>query len=78
MAKAMAALARDKMGASFGIGIEGKIQTVKDEKTAKVFIAIVGPKPMPSVVRDYSGRIMAVAGRVAYTALFELRKMLEG
>jgi nicotinamide-nucleotide amidase len=77
MAKGLAAMARDKMGASIGIGIEGQIQTVNNEKTAKVFIAIVGPKTMPSVVRDYSGRIMAVAGRVAYTALFELRKVLE-
>jgi nicotinamide mononucleotide (NMN) deamidase PncC len=77
MAKGLAALARDKMGASIGIGIEGQIQTVNNEKTAKVFIAIVGPKPMAPVIKNYSGRIMAVAGRVAYTALFELKRMLE-
>jgi nicotinamide-nucleotide amidase len=77
MAKAMAVMARDKMGASVGIGIEGQIQTVNNEKTARVFIAIVGPKPIPSIVRDYSGRIMAVAGRVAYSVLFELKRMLE-
>ncbi len=76
-AKSMAVLARDKMGASIGIGIDGQLQTVNNEKTARVFIAIVGPKAMPPVTRNYSGRLMMVPGRVAYTALFELRKMLE-
>lgn len=78
MAKNLAVLARDKMGASIGVGIEGQLQTSGSEKTAKVFLAIAGPKNMPTVTRDYSGRLMAVAGRVAYTALFELRKMLMG
>ncbi len=75
-AKAMAALARAKMGASVGIGIDGRILTVNNEKTARVFLAIVGPDSMTPVVRNYSGRLMAVPGRVAYTALFELRRML--
>jgi nicotinamide-nucleotide amidase len=78
MAKGLAALARDKMSASIGIGIEGQIQTVEKEKTAKVYIAIAGPKTMPPVLRNYSGRLMLVPGRIAYTALFELRRMLEG
>jgi nicotinamide-nucleotide amidase len=76
MAKGLAVLARDKMSASIGISIEGQIQTVSNEKTAKVFIGIVGPKNMPAVVRNYSGRLMTVADRVAYMALFELRKLL--
>lgn len=75
-AKALATLARDKMNASLGIGIEGQIQTANNEKTAKVFIGIVGPRTTPSVVRNYSGRLMAVADRVAYQSLFELRKFL--
>jgi len=76
-AKGLAALARDKMGASIGIGIDGQIQTVNNEKNARVFIAIVGPKGMTPVMRNYSGRLMMVPNRIAYTALFELRKMLE-
>jgi nicotinamide mononucleotide (NMN) deamidase PncC len=69
----MAALVRDKMNASIGISIEGQIQ---NDKTARVFLGIVGPKNMPAVARSYSGRLMAVPDRVAYTALFELRKLL--
>jgi nicotinamide-nucleotide amidase len=76
MAKGLAVLARDKMSASIGIGIDGQIQTVNNEQTAKVFIGIVGPKTMPSVVKNYSGRLMTVSDRVAYMALFELRKLL--
>jgi hypothetical protein len=72
----MAALAREKMNATIGIGIEGQVQTINNDKQTKVFISIVGPKSMPAVNRSYSGRLMLVPGRIAYTALFELRNML--
>ena len=76
IAKGLAALARDKMGASIGIGIEGQTQTVDEEKQVKVFVAIVGPKPQQSIVRTFSGRLTQLAARVAYMSLFELKKML--
>lgn len=74
--KKMAALAREKMNVSVGIGIEGQVQMIDNDKTAKVFLAIVGPESMQPVIRSYSGRLMLVPGRVAYTALFELRRLL--
>jgi nicotinamide-nucleotide amidase len=74
----LASLAREKMGANIGIGIEGQVQIIDKEKAAKVTLAIVGPEPMTPLVRNYSGRLMLIPGRIAYTALFELRKRLEG
>jgi len=76
IAAAMASLARDKLSASIGIGIEGYAETVNEIPMAKVFIAIAVPKPGQSVVRNYSGRLTQVVGRIAYQALFELRKVL--
>ena len=76
IASAMASLARDKMNAGVGIGIEGYIETVDNIPMAKVFIAIAGPESGQSTVRNYSGRLTQVVGRIAYQALFELRKLL--
>jgi nicotinamide-nucleotide amidase len=76
VARAMASLARDKLGASIGISIEGYTETIDNVEMAKVFIAIVGAKPKQSLVRDYSGRLTQVVGRMAYQALFDLRKYL--
>jgi nicotinamide-nucleotide amidase len=76
IASAMASLARDKMKASIGIGIEGYTETVDKIPMAKVFIAIVGSKTEQSSVKNYSGRLTQVVGRIAYQALFDLRKFL--
>jgi len=76
IASAMASLVRDKMNAGIGIGIEGYVETVDKIPMAKVFIAIVGPKPKLPLVRNYSGRLTQIVGRIAYQALFELRKYL--
>jgi len=76
IAKAMASLSRDKFQADIGIGIEGHTETVDNIQMAKVYIAVVGPKPMLPLVRDFSGRFTQVIGRIAYQALFELRKYL--
>ena len=76
IAKAMASLARDKFQADIGIGIEGHTETVDNIQMAKVYIAVVGPKPMLPLVRDFSGRFTQVIGRIAYQALIELRKYL--
>ena len=76
IAKEMASLARDKLQADIGIGIEGHTETVDNIRMARVYIAVVGPKPMLPLVRDFSGRFTLVIGRIAYQALFELRKYL--
>jgi nicotinamide-nucleotide amidase len=76
IASAMASLVRDKMNAGIGIGIEGYVETVDKIPMAKVFIAIVGPKPKLPLVRNCSGRLTQIVGRIAYQALFELRKYL--
>jgi nicotinamide-nucleotide amidase len=74
IASAMASLVRDKLSASIGIGIEGYAETVDNVQMAKVYIAIVGPKPMQTLARNYSGRLTQVVGRLAYQVLFELKK----
>ena len=76
IAKAMASLARDKFQADIGIGIEGHAETVDNIQMAKFYVAIVGPKPMLPLVRDFSGRFTQIIGRIAYQSLFELRKYL--
>jgi nicotinamide-nucleotide amidase len=76
VAKGMASLAREKLGSRYAIGIEGQAPTSGMENSAKVFIAIVGPRPMSPVVRSYTGRLMQVPHRVAYAALYELKQIL--
>jgi nicotinamide-nucleotide amidase len=76
IASAMAALVRDKMQASIGIGIEGYAEKSGDIPMAKVFISIVGPKTMQPVNRSYSGRLTQIVNWMAYKALFELKKAL--
>jgi nicotinamide-nucleotide amidase len=75
-AAAMASLVRRKMKASIGIGIEGYTETVDNNIIARVFIAIAGPKSRKPLVQSYSGRLTQVVGRIAYQALFELKKFL--
>ena len=76
IAVAMASLAREKMNAGIGIGIEGNVETVDDIQVAKVYIAIAGPSSGQPLVRDFSGRLTQIVGRIAYQALFELKKVL--
>jgi nicotinamide-nucleotide amidase len=76
-AKSMANLAREKMGAKIGIAIEGKEPKPGEENETKVILAIVGPRPQQSLVKTYSGRLARITGRMAFQALFELKKMLE-
>jgi nicotinamide-nucleotide amidase len=76
MASLMAALARDKMQAGIGIAIEGYMEKADDAPTAKIFIAIAGPKSGQSSVRNYPGRLTQLGNRIAYQALFELKKFL--
>jgi nicotinamide-nucleotide amidase len=75
-AAAMASLVCQKMNAQIGIGIEGYTETVDNIPMAKVYIAIAGPASGKPLVRDYSGRLTQIVGRIAYQALFELKKIL--
>ena len=75
-AAAMASLVRRKMKASIGIGIEGYAETVDNNMIARIFIAIASPKSKQPLVQSYSGRLTQVVGRIAYQALFELKKLL--
>ncbi len=75
-AAAMASLVRHKMKAGIGIGIEGYAETVDNMMMARVFIAIAGPVTGQPQVHTYSGRLTQVVGRIAYQALFDLKKFL--
>ncbi len=75
-ASAMAVLARDKMKAGIGLAIEGYLEKADDNPTAKVFIAIAYKKTTQSLTLTYPGRLTQLGSRVAYSALFELKKFL--
>jgi nicotinamide-nucleotide amidase len=72
----MAALARDKMQAGIGMAIEGYTEKADDNPTVKVFIAIAGAKSSQSLTLTYPGRLTGLGNRIAYSALFELKKFL--
>jgi nicotinamide-nucleotide amidase len=72
----MAALARDKMQAGIGIAIEGYVEKAGENSTVKVFIAIAGAKSGQSMSFSYPGRMTGLGNRIAYSALFELKKFL--
>ncbi len=77
IAGSMAALVRDKMRAGVGVGIEGYMEKADDAPTAKIFIAIAGPKNSgQSLVFNFPGRLTQLGSRIAYQTLFELKKFL--
>jgi len=76
LAAAMAGLARRKLGASIGIGIEGYTEPVGETLPGTVFIAIDREEAEKPVVQRYSGRLYQMKKRAAYYALFDLMKLL--
>lgn len=76
IAVAMASLARRKLGADIGIGIEGCTESAGDMLQDKVFIAIDSEQTQPPAVQSYSGRHYLMKKRAAHHALFGLRKLL--
>ena len=76
LAVAMASLARQKLGASIGIGIEGCSEPVGGTLPGTVFIAIDRESIDEPVVQRYSGRLYQMKKRAAYYALFDLMKLL--
>ncbi len=79
VARAMAVLARQKMGATVGIGIEGEsgVEPESGMVPGTVFIAIDSEKADLHTVRSYSGRLYQMKRRAAYYALFDLVKLLK-
>jgi nicotinamide mononucleotide (NMN) deamidase PncC len=79
VARAMAVLARQKMGAMVGIGIEGEsgVEPESGMVPGTVFIAIDSDKADLHAVRSYSGRLYQMKRRAAYYALFDLVKLLQ-
>jgi len=72
----MAQLARSRLNADIGIGIDGYTKT-KDRVTIGTgFIAIVGEQFGQHTSPVQSGRTTYIKRRAAYVALFELRKLL--
>jgi len=76
LAAAMAVLARQKLGASIGIGIEGYTEPVGEILPGTVFIAIDRGSTGEPVAQRYSGRLYQMKKRAAYYALFDLMKLL--
>jgi len=78
VATAMAILARRKLGASIGIGIEGesRAESVSGMVPGTVFIAIDSEQIKLHTVQSYSGRLYQMRRRAAYYALFDLMKLL--
>ena len=76
LAAAMAGLARQKLAASIGIGIEGYTEPVGETLPGTVFIAIDRGSTDKPVVQRYSGRLYQMKKRAAYYALFDLMKLL--
>ncbi len=78
VAEAMAALVRQKFGASIGIGIEGEAQpeTESGMIPGTVFIATDSEQAELHSVQSYSGRLYQMRRRAGYYALFDLVKML--
>lgn len=78
VATAMAILARRKLGASIGIGIEGESspEAVSGMVPGTVFVAIDSEQIKQRQVQSYSGRLYQMRRRAAYYALFDLMKLL--
>jgi len=78
LATAMAILARRKLDASIGIGIEGEsnAESVSGMVPGTVFTAIDSEQIKQHTVQSYSGRLYQMRRRAAYYALFDLMKLL--
>ena len=78
VARAMAILARRKLDATVGIGIEGEsgVEPESGMVPGTVYIAIDSDEVDLHTVQSYSGRLYQMKRRAAYYALFDLVKLL--
>ncbi len=79
VAGAMAILARQRLDATVGIGIEGESRAEPESGMVPgtVFIAIDSDEANWHAVQSYSGRLYQMKRRAAYYALFDLVKLLK-
>lgn len=79
VARAMAVLARQKLDATVGIGIEGEsgVEPESGMVPGTVYIATDSDKVDVHTVQSYSGRLYQMKRRAAYYALFDLVKLLK-
>ena len=74
VAEVMAEVAQKTLEADIGIGIAGIMNV--GEKTANVFIAMIGNSCSRTVARTFLGDKWRMKQRTVYGALFELRRLL--
>ena len=72
----MAVLARQRLKASIGIGIEGCSESTSGTVPGTVFIAIDSDDIKHHAVQTYSGRLYQMRKRSVYYALSDLIKVL--
>lgn len=75
-ATSMAVLARQRLEASVGVGIEGYTESVGATMPGTVFIAIDSEELKQHLVQSYSGRLYQMKKRAVYYALSDLMKLL--
>ena len=73
---AMAAWARDRLGADIGVGMLGNCETAGSDAITSISIAIDMGGRGNNAVQSYSGGGAQIRQRAAYFALSELRKLL--
>ncbi|MFC1903538.1 CinA family nicotinamide mononucleotide deamidase-related protein [Chloroflexota bacterium] len=75
-ATSMAVLARQRLEASVGVGIEGYTEATGGAVPGTVFIAIDSEELKQHLVQSYSGRLYQMKKRAVYYALSDLMKLL--
>ncbi len=77
-AEAMAALAREKLKATIGIGLSGAAGTeeAEDKEVGTIFIGLDNGRRKQSYARYYPGNHQQLKQRAVISALFELKKFL--
>ena len=80
-ATAIAALARSKLNADIGIGLDEYVSSegntlMEDSPLSRVFIAVDMGRGNRNIIQDFSWRSNQLARRANYQALFTLRNLL--
>jgi nicotinamide-nucleotide amidase len=77
-AEAMATIAREKLGASIGVGLTGVMgpDEIEGQPVGTIFIGLDDGQHKQSVIKNYPGNRPQVKQRAVTSALFELRKIL--
>jgi len=78
LAKVMATIAREKLGAAIGVGLTGVTGPTESENKpiGTIFIGIDNGQGQQSSTKNYPGNRLQVKQRAVTSALFELRRIL--